>query len=116
MFFGIFYTLDSPISCILLVMLAFVTPDLFPRFPFSRVASFLVSLLFLFPFLDHGFFFNFFFLFAFVFLYFIKRFTSFLFKGSYLLPVYSCISLRELFTSFLKSPIIIMSFDFRSES
>ena len=56
MFFGIFYTLDSPISCILLVMLAFVTPDLFPRFPISRVASFLVSLLFLFPFLDHGFF------------------------------------------------------------
>ena len=32
------------------------------------------------------------------------------------LPVFSCISLRELFMSFLKSSIIIMRYDFKSES
>jgi hypothetical protein len=32
------------------------------------------------------------------------------------LPVFSCISLKELFTSFLKSSIIIMRSDFISES
>ena len=32
------------------------------------------------------------------------------------LPVFSCISLRELFMSFLKSSIIIMRCDFKSES
>ena len=41
----------SSISCILLVMLAFMTPDLFPR-----LSSFVISLLFLVPILDPGWF------------------------------------------------------------
>jgi hypothetical protein len=37
-------------------------------------------------------------------------------RASSCLPVFSCISLRELFIFFLKFPIIIMRSDFRSES
>ena len=40
-----------------------------------------------------------------------------LFKGFYLFTcIFSCISLRELFMSFLKSPIRIMRCDFKSTS
>ena len=39
-----------------------------------------------------------------------------LLRASTCLPVFSCISLMELFMSFLKSSIIIMRSDFRSKS
>jgi hypothetical protein len=44
-------------SYILLVMLSFMTPDLFPRFFFPPgLSPFVISLLILFPFLDPGWF------------------------------------------------------------
>jgi len=75
-------------------MLAFVT-DLFPRFSISRVVSLCV-------------FFN-------VSIFIFRSWTFFLNSFAYL-PVFSSISLSELFISFLNSCLVFMRWDFRSES
>jgi hypothetical protein len=97
----------SSISCILLVILASMFPDLFPMFVSSSIFRSWVVLFLSFACLI-------------VFSYnFLRDFfcvcVSFL-KTSSCLAVFSCISLREIFMSFLMSSIIIMTSDFRSES
>ena len=46
----------SAIPCILMVMLSSTTSDLFPRVSTPGLSPFVISLLFLFPFLDLGWF------------------------------------------------------------
>ena len=107
----------SSISYILSVMLVSMAPDLFPMFSISRVVSlcdsFIVStstfrswmvLLNSFTSLD-------------VFSYnYIRDFCVSSLRVSTCLHVFSCVSIKELFMSFLKSSINITRSDFRSIS
>jgi hypothetical protein len=78
----------SSISCILLVRLAYVASDLFPRFSVYWVCDFFILL---FPVLGHGLFCSFFFhLLDFDFLYSFKGFLHFHFKCFYL---FACVFL-----------------------
>jgi hypothetical protein len=94
-----------------------MSPDLFPRFSISRVVSlcdfFIVSISI---FRSWMFLFNSFTCLVVFFSNSIRDFCVTSLRASTCLPLFSCISLRELFISYLKSSIIIMRCDFKSES
>jgi hypothetical protein len=103
----------SSISCILLVMLVYITPDLFLRLSNSRVASlcdfFIVSIFIFRSWLVLFISFSCLIVFSYNSL---RDYNISLLRSSSYLPVFSCISLRELFMSFLTSSITIMRSDF----
>jgi hypothetical protein len=100
----------SSLSCILLTMLVSMIHDLFPSYSSSGVVSRLISLLLLFPFLDPGS--SFFNSFAYLVVFSCSSLRDFCVssvRASSCLPLFSYISLRELFIFFLKSSNINMS-------
>ena len=105
----------SSLFCIL-VMFATMTSDLFPRFFTSWVVSlydfFIVSMSIFRPWMML---FNYFLILVVFFWKKLKDFCVSSLRDSGCFPV-SCISLRELFKPLLKSSIIIMRYDFNSES
>jgi hypothetical protein len=112
----------SSMSCILLVMLASMTLDLFFQLSTSRLVSlcdlFLVSIS---SFRSWMVLMNSFTCFIVFPCFSLRKFCLSSLRASTYLSVFSCITLKELFMSFLKSSIIIiiiiiMSCDFKSES
>jgi hypothetical protein len=97
-------------------MLASITPDFFPRFSSPLVSAFVISLLFPFSFLYLAWFCS---VPSPVWLCLPVIFKAFFvssLRSSTYLAVFSCISLRGLLMSFLKSSTIIIRCDFKSHS
>jgi hypothetical protein len=100
----------SPISCILLVILTSITPDLFPRFSISRDVSLrdflIVSTSIFRSWVDLFNSFRCFVVFS------LRNFYISSLRASSYLPMLCCISSRELSMPFLKSSFNIMRCDF----